>query len=350
MITNKNIKYVYWSINDNTDIDMIYEAIINLPNVKNLRIDVIKVTNINVILKLVNVITNGTINLSLIVSNTQWNRFSHAFIEYFDLITLNIENDFLRESIFDELLHLQELNKYIDLDVTINKKNYKEFCEILTTTNLYKIADINLKIDTFTSDKLNFIISFSNIKKKYKNIHIENRKKLLNKTIVKGNFNQLYINENGGIGMYEFLPVYETVVSNSIGSKWERYVKYFFYQDAKFYIAGYGMNDLFADINEIKKRIFNYGSYSQQIPKPSSLWELHHKEIVNRRTGEKFIINETGERIFQKINGKKSILSIIQELLDDRFPMEGTMIVKIIEYINMLENAGIIKVEICRGT
>ena len=56
------------------------------------------------------------------------------------------------------------------------------------------------------------------------------------------------------------------------------------------------------------------------------------------------------ERIFQKINGKKSILSIIQELLDDRFPMEGTMIVKIIEYINMLENAGIIKVEICRGT
>ena len=89
MITNKNIKYVYWSINDNTDIDMIYEAIINLPNVKNLRIDVIKVTNINVILKLVNVITNGTINLSLIVSNTQWNRFSHAFIEYFDLITLD---------------------------------------------------------------------------------------------------------------------------------------------------------------------------------------------------------------------------------------------------------------------
>ncbi|MFA9375870.1 MAG: PqqD family protein [Lachnotalea sp.] len=351
MLTNKSIRHVYWEVSDNTEFNNIYAAILDLSNISSLTIDISLVTSPKVISILTQLIKIRMSNLSVVASISQWQKYSHDLTEYFDVITLKIEETFqINDSLITEIRYLYDLDKYVDAYVMINKKNYSDLDNILSSINLCKIDDATLAIDTIGPHKLDsvsffdFITKFSRIRKNHRNIHIENNKKLLNSIIVNSSFNRLFISESGGIGIYYFLPTYETVFENTVGPQWERYVKYFFYQDARFYIAGYGMKDAAFAANEIKEAAFNFGPYHQQVPKRSLLWKLRDNRLVSKRTGETFKINKTGMTILAEINGQISTLDIIRNVLADRFLIDGTTTVKLLEYIEQLESKGIIKI------
>lgn len=84
----------------------------------------------------------------------------------------------------------------------------------------------------------------------------------------------VYIDEKGYVGVYDFFPTYFEHIKRGLRESWEAYIELYFKQDIEFTLTRHAMVDKYLNLEETKEDRFLMGFYNAAVIRLSSLFTI----------------------------------------------------------------------------
>lgn len=293
------------------------------------------------------------VDMIINIVNEVWEKF-----ENFRIIVCDF--NYLNETTINKIEYLIGLGKNVEIEIIVNSYIYKELDENIKKLYEIGVRIICIKTQRFGEKRLCGKEMFSVVKNinslsyrledlciyvtspmKYV-LHINEHTKDAR------DIRDIFIDKNGYIGTYNFLPTYFEHIKNGAIYGWSRYIALYLKQDIEFTLTRQGMIDNYESIQDTIKDRFKYGFYNVAIPHIVKCFQIKRDYIIDIRTGEQKKINQMAFEILDLIakEKNKSMLEIANKFIStESREITGEGYADIFNFLRQLWDKKIIYIE-----